>query len=182
MRQAQLNLQKTIVTSPVDGTVVARNVAVGTTVAASFQTPTLFSIAQDLSKMEVDLAVGEPDIGNVKPGESVDFGVLAYPNQTFRGVVSQVRINPVTTQNVVTYTTVVLVDNRAGKLLPGMTANAAIHVAKASNALVVPVAAFAYRPAAGSSRRASPYGRRCSGFGRCGRGHAGGRRRARHGV
>jgi len=156
VRQAQLNLEKTVITSPVNGTVVARNVAVGTTVAASFQTPTLFSIAQDLNKMEVDVAVGEPDIGNVKAGESVDFNVLAYPNQTFHGAVSQVRINPVTTQNVVTYTTVVLVDNRDGKLLPGMTANASIHVAKAQMALLVPVAALTYQPAAGGAHRRAP--------------------------
>ncbi|MDQ2858980.1 MAG: efflux RND transporter periplasmic adaptor subunit [Candidatus Eremiobacteraeota bacterium] len=149
VRQAQLNLQKTIIISPVDGTVVARNVAIGVTVAASFQTPTLFSIAQDLNRMEVDLSVGEPDIGNVRSGDGVDFSVLAYPNETFHGIASQVRIDPVTTQNVVTYATVVLVDNRAGRLLPGMTANASIHVAKSPNALVVPLAALAYQPAAG---------------------------------
>lgn len=150
VRQAQLNVQRTVITSPVDGTVVARNVSVGVTVAASLQTPTLFSIAQDLNKMEVDLAVGESDIGNVRPGDGVDFAVLAYPGKTFHGVVSQVRINPVTQQNVVTYATVVLVDNLDGKLLPGMTANATIGVAKAANALVVPVAALSYQPASGS--------------------------------
>ena len=151
VRQAQLNLQKTVITSPVDGTVVARNVAIGETVAASFQTPTLFSIAQNLSKMEVDLAVGEPDIGNVRSGDAVEFSVLAFPTTTFRGVVSQVRIAPVTTQNVVTYTVVVLVDNRAGQLLPGMTANASIHVAKAANAQIVPLAALSYQPANGAT-------------------------------
>ncbi|HMD01601.1 MAG TPA: efflux RND transporter periplasmic adaptor subunit, partial [Candidatus Baltobacteraceae bacterium] len=151
VRQAQLNLERTVITSPVNGTVIARNVSVGVTVAASFQTPTLFSIAQDLNKMEVDLAVGEPDIGNVRPGDGVDFSVLAYPNETFHGVVSAVRINPITQQNVVTYTSVVLVNNQDGRLLPGMTANATIHVAKSSNALIVPLAALAYQPAAGSS-------------------------------
>ena len=121
--QAQTNLANSVIKSPVDGTVIARDVSVGTTVAASLQTPTLFAIAQDLSKMEVDLAVGEPDIGSVKNGETVDFTVLAFPNRTFHGVVSQVRKNPVITSNVVTYTTVVLVGNNDQALLPGMTAS-----------------------------------------------------------
>jgi HlyD family secretion protein len=151
VEQAQTNLDHAVITSPVDGTVIARDVSVGTTVAASLQTPTLFEIAQDLSKMEVDLAVGEPDIGSVRPGEAVDFTVLAYPARTFHGVVSQVRKNPVTTSNVVTYTTVVLVDNADQALLPGMTANATIHVQTASNALVVPTAALGYAPAFGGS-------------------------------
>lgn len=146
VQAAELNLQKTVITSPVDGTVIARSVSVGTTVAASLQTPTLFTIAQNLDKMEVDLAVGEPDIGNVRAGDGVDFSVLAYPATTFHGVVSQVRIDPTTTNNVVTYDTVVLVDNRDGRLLPGMTANATIDVAKAQNALVVPLAALSYQP------------------------------------
>lgn len=145
--QAETNLAHAVITSPVDGTVIARNVSVGQTVAASFQTPTLFAIAQDLNKMEVDLAVGEPDIGSVKPGEGVDFSVLAFPKQTFHGVVSVVRKNPIVTQNVVTYTTVVLVDNQQQKLLPGMTANATIAVAKEPNALVVPLAALSFVPA-----------------------------------
>jgi len=152
VQQAETNLSHAVITSPVNGTVIARNVAVGVTVAASFQTPTLFSIAQDLSKMEVDLAVGEPDIGNVRAGEGVDFTVLAYPNRTFHGVVAQVRKNPVTTNNVVTYTTVVLIDNPDGALLPGMTANATIDVAKQANALVVPLAALSYAPS-GLARR-----------------------------
>jgi HlyD family secretion protein len=145
---AQSNLSKTIITSPVNGTVIARSVSVGQTVAASLETPTLFSIAQDLDKMEVDLAVGEPDIGDVKPGDGVDFSVLAYPNQTFHGAVSQVRIDPTTTNNVVTYDVVVLVGNRSGLLLPGMTANANINVAKSTGSLVVPAAALTYQPAA----------------------------------
>lgn len=161
---AESNVQRTVIVSPVDGTVVSRSVSVGQTVAASLETPTLFSIAQDLNKMEVDLAVGEPDIGNVKPGESVDLSVLAYPNRTYAGTVSQVRIDPTTTNNVVTYTTVVLVDNRDGSLLPGMTANAQIRVADAPGALVVPAAALAYHPSAGgapqgaAAKGASPWG------------------------
>jgi HlyD family secretion protein len=151
VQQAQLNLQHTVITSPVTGTVIARSVSVGQTVAASLQTPTLFSIAQDLRKMEVDLSVGEPDIGNMKSGDAVDFTVLAYPTRTFHGTISQVRINPTTTNNVVTYTTVVLVQNVDGQLLPGMTANASIHIAKAANALTVPLAALSYNPPAGSA-------------------------------
>jgi HlyD family secretion protein len=142
VRQDELNLEHGVITSPVDGTVVARDVSVGQTVAASLQTPTLFSIAQNLGKMEVDINVGEPDIGNVKPGDSVSFSVLAYPNQNFQGTVSQVRINPQTLNNVVTYDVVVFADNAGGKLLPGMTANASIHVASAIDALLVPVAAL----------------------------------------
>jgi HlyD family secretion protein len=147
VQQAQTNLSNSVIKSPVDGTVIARDVSVGTTVAASLQTPTLFAIAQNLSKMEVDLAVGEPDIGSVKDGESVNFTVLAYPNRTFHGIVSQVRKNPVVTQNVVTYTTVVLVNNNDQALLPGMTANATIGVQTASNALVVPLSALSFQPA-----------------------------------
>jgi HlyD family secretion protein len=164
VQQAQTNLDHSVITSPVDGTVIARDVSVGTTVAASLQTPTLFAIAQDLSKMEVDLAVGEPDIGSVRTGESVDFNVLAYPARTFHGVVSQVRKNPVITQNVVTYTTVVLVDNADQALLPGMTANATIDVQTAANALIVPLAALTYAPAyagtraAGTAGSATPWG------------------------
>jgi HlyD family secretion protein len=157
-------LSKAVIRSPVDGTVIARDVSVGQTVAASLQTPTLFSIAQDLKKMEVDISVGEPDIGNVRPGDSVSFSVLAYPNATFKGTVKQVRINPTTVNNVVTYTVITLVDNASGKLMPGMTANATIAVATAKNAIVVPSAALAWRPANGfthrrrSSSASSPWG------------------------
>jgi HlyD family secretion protein len=151
VQQAQTNLDHAVITSPVDGTVIARDVSVGTTVAASLQTPTLFSIAQNLDKMEVDLAVGEPDIGSVKPGAAVSFTVLAYPNRTFHGTVSQVRKNPVTTSNVVTYTTVVLVENNDQALLPGMTANATIDVQAAKNALIVPAAALTFRPTGGTA-------------------------------
>jgi HlyD family secretion protein len=148
VRQDQLNLDHTVITSPVDGTVVARDVSVGQTVAASLQTPTLFSIAQNLQKMEVDINVGEPDIGNVKPGDPVEFSVLAYPNTTFHGTVAQVRINPQTLNNVVTYDVVILADNTGGQLLPGMTANATIDVASAPNALTVPLTALRTNAAA----------------------------------
>ncbi len=158
VQQDELNLEHAVIRSPVDGTVVARDVSVGQTVAASLQTPTLFAIAQNLGKMEIDINVGEPDIGNVKGGNGVDFSVLAYPNRTFHGTVSQVRINPQTVNNVVTYDVVVLVDNADGALLPGMTANASIDVATAKNALVVPIAALQWRPYGGTRGSASAAG------------------------
>ncbi|HLI97384.1 MAG TPA: efflux RND transporter periplasmic adaptor subunit [Candidatus Baltobacteraceae bacterium] len=158
VQQDALNLQHTTIVSPVDGTVVARNVSVGQTVAASFQTPTLFTIARDLRKMEADIAVGEPDIGNVRPGQAADFTVLAYPNRTFHGTVSQVRENPTTIANVVTYTVVILVGNKDNALLPGMTANAAISVASISNALLVPIQALQYRPASAPRSTSRPAG------------------------
>jgi HlyD family secretion protein len=156
--QDELNLQHTIITSPVDGTVVARDVSVGQTVAASLQTPTLFSIAQNLDKMEVDINVGEPDIGNVKPGDAVSFSVLAYPNVLFNGAVAQVRINPQTLNNVVTYDVVVYAANSGGKLLPGMTANATIDVAKAPNALTVPLSALHSMANGAGASAATPWG------------------------
>jgi len=157
VQEDQANLQHTVITSPVDGTVISRAVSVQT-VAASLQTPTLFTIAQDLTKMEVDINVGEPDIGNVRNGDTVDFTVLAYPNQTFQGVVSQVRINPTTVSNVVTYAVIVDVVNKGGKLLPGMTANATINVASANNALVVPLAAVHASTASSRGSAASATG------------------------
>ena len=150
VKTAQTNLQHTIITSPVDGTVISRQVSVGQTVASSLQTPTLFTIAQDLSKMELDLAVGEPDIGRVTSGDAVSFTVLAYPNRTFTAKVVQVRQNPTTVSNVVTYTVVVYVDNADGALRPGMTANSTITVAHVDGATIVPLAAFTYAPPAGS--------------------------------
>lgn len=148
----ELNLQRSVIVSPVDGTVIARSVSVGQTVAASLQTPTLFTIAKDLNKMEVDIAVGEPDIGNVRPGDAVSFNVLAYPNETFRGTVAQVRENPTTVNNVVTYTVITRVDNPKNELLPGMTANASISIATAKNALVVPASALSWHPTSGGKR------------------------------
>ncbi len=144
VEEAQLNLQHTVITSPVNGTVVAREVSVGQTVAASLAAPTLFSIAQNLAKMEVDINVGEPDIGGIVSGNTVTFTVLAYPKLTFTGNVTQVRINPQTLNNVVTYDVVVDVANPTGTLLPGMTANATIDTASANNALIVPLAALQF--------------------------------------
>jgi HlyD family secretion protein len=153
VRTAEYNLAHATITSPVNGTVIARNVALGVTVAASFSTPTLFTIARDLSKMEVDLAVGEPDIGSVKAGAPVTFTVLAYPDTTFTGKVSQVRQNPTVVSNVVTYDTVVIVSNKAGLLRPGMTANAFIQTQKVDGALIVPVQALSWRPSAAVAAR-----------------------------
>jgi HlyD family secretion protein len=153
VKTAQANLAHTIITSPVDGTVISRQVSLGQTVAASLQTPTLFTIAQDLGKMELDLAVGEPDIGRVRPGDAVSFSVLAYPNRTFTATVAQVRQNPTTVSNVVTYTVVVYVENKDGALRPGMTANSTIRVAHVDNATIVPLAAFTYTPPAGTVTR-----------------------------
>jgi HlyD family secretion protein len=150
VKTAQANLSNTIITSPVNGTVIARDVSIGQTVASSLQTPTLFAIAQDLTKMELDLAVGEPDIGHVAAGDPVSFSVLAYPNRVFNGTVEQVRKDPTTVSNVVTYTTVVIVDNKDNALLPGMTANATIQVAHVDNGSIVPLAALGFTPAAGS--------------------------------
>jgi HlyD family secretion protein len=163
VQQDQVNLNNTVITSPVNGTVVARDVSIGQTVAASLQTPTLFLIAQNLDQMEVDINVGEPDIGGIKAGNNVNFTVLAYPNHVFNGKVTQVRINPTTVNNVVTYDVVVDVNNNAGLLLPGMTANATIAVASAQNALVVPLTAVhatALRQAQGDTgaSSANPWG------------------------
>jgi len=144
LAQAEFNLSRTVIVSPVEGTVVARNVSVGQTVAASFQTPTLFTLARDLHKMEVDIAVGEPDVGGVHAGQIARFTVLAYPTRTFTGTIWMVRQNPTTVQNVVTYTTVAYVDNQEALLRPGMTANASIDIAKADNGTVVPLQALAY--------------------------------------
>ncbi len=156
LQQDQVNLSHATITSPVNGTIVARDVSVGQTVAASFSTPTLFSIAQNLDKMQVDINVGEPDIGGVRPGDGVAFSVLAYPTRVFQGVVSQVRIAPQTIDNVVSYDVVVLVANNDGALLPGMTANATIDTAVAKNALVVPIAALQWRGA--NATGSSPWG------------------------
>jgi HlyD family secretion protein len=149
LKNAQTNLGYTRIVSPVDGVVVSRNVDVGQTVAASFQTPTLFTIAQDLTKMQIDTSVAEADIGRVKVDQEVDFTVDAYPDVTFKGKVWQIRIAPITVQNVVTYDVVVLVDNKDLKLMPGMTANVSIIVAEEKGVLKIPNAALRFRPAEG---------------------------------
>jgi HlyD family secretion protein len=146
VQQAQINLDHSIITSPVDGTVIQRNVSVGQTVAAALAAPTLFTIAKDLTKMELDIAVGEPDVGAVRAGQSVAFSVLAYPGRTFTSVVTQVRQNPTVVNNVTTYDTVAYPSNRDGALRPGMTANVQIDVATFRDATILPLAALQWRP------------------------------------
>ena len=143
---AQTNLDHTTIRSPIDGTVVARSVDVGQTVAASLQAPTLFTIAQDLTKMQVYVSTDESDVGSIHAGQPVNFKVDAFPTESFNGHVSQVRLNATTVQNVVTYTTVVDFDNPQMKLFPGMTAYVSIPVASAENVLKVPNGALRFTP------------------------------------
>jgi HlyD family secretion protein len=143
---AQTNLDYTVIRSPIDGTVVARNVDVGQTVAASLQAPTIFTIAQDLTKMWVYAKTDESDVDNIQVGKAVTFKVDALPKQTFRGVVSQVRMNPTTVQSVVTYDTIIEFANPELKLFPGMTAYVTIPVATAQNALKLPNTSLRYKP------------------------------------
>ncbi|MGZ8474316.1 MAG: efflux RND transporter periplasmic adaptor subunit [Candidatus Deferrimicrobiaceae bacterium] len=163
LRVAQTNLEYATIRSPVDGIVISRNVDVGQTVAASFQTPTLFSIAQDLTKMQVDTSVDESDIGRAALGQTVTFTVDAWPEKTFTGKVAQVRNSPIVTQNVVTYNVVVLVDNRELLLKPGMTANVSIEVRKFRDVLKIPNAALRYRPTSKEGEGASTGKRQGSG-------------------
>jgi HlyD family secretion protein len=143
---AQTNLDYTVIRSPIDGTVVARNVDVGQTVAASLQAPTIFTIAQDLTKMWVYAKTDESDVGNIKVGKTVTFKVDAFPKDTFHGTVSQVRMNPTTVQSVVTYDTIIEFANPELKLIPGMTAYVTIPVATAQNVLKLPNTALRYKP------------------------------------
>ncbi len=146
LHQAEVNLAYTDIYSPTDGVVISRNVDVGQTVAASLQAPTLFVIAEDLRKMQVDTWVAEADIGQLKSGMPATFTVDAYPGERFRGSVRQVRNAPQTLQNVVTYDAVIDIDNSAMKLKPGMTANVTFVTAERDNALRVPNAALRFRP------------------------------------
>ena len=145
LRIAETNLRYTRIISPVNGTVVSRNVDIGQTVAASFQTPTLFNIAQDLTKMQIDSSVAEADIGMIKVGQPVEFTVDAYPDSPFHGSVSEIRNAPVTVQNVVTYDVVIKVDNPELKLKPGMTANVSIIVSTKKDVLKIPNAALRFK-------------------------------------
>src|SRR5437660_2671180 len=146
---AQTNLNYTVIRSPIDGTVVARNVDVGQTVAASLQAPTVFTIAQDLKKMLVYTKTDESDVGNIKLGKAVTSKADAFPKDTFRGVVSQVRMNPTTVQSVVTYDTIIEFANPELKLFPGMTAYVTIPVATVQNVMKVPNTALRYKPPLG---------------------------------
>ena len=151
LEAANVDLEYTSIISPVDGTVVSRNVTVGQTVAASFQTPTLFLIATDLTKMEVDTNVSESDIGAVKAGDKATFTVEAYPERIFAGVVTQVRQAPQTVQNVVTYDVVIAVDNRDLLLRPGMTATTRVVTAEREHVLRIPDQALRFSPSGTAS-------------------------------
>ena len=146
LNQSQVNLQHTIIEAPINGIVIARNVDVGQTVAASMQAPTLYVLAADLTKMQVLANIDEADVGRMRPNQPVTFRVDAYPTDTFTGTVQQVRLQPAVVQNVVTYSTVISVPNPDLKLKPGMTANVNIEIARRSNVLRIPNAALRFRP------------------------------------
>jgi HlyD family secretion protein len=146
--QAQVNLDHTVITSPIDGIVISRNVDAGQTVAASMQAPTLFVLAADLARMRVSASLDESDVGRVVEGQPVTFRVDAYPSDQFTGTVAQVRLQPVVTQNVVTYTTIIDCQNAELRLKPGMTASVTIEVARSTNVLQVQNAALRFKPTA----------------------------------
>jgi HlyD family secretion protein len=146
LTNAEVDLSRCTIYAPVDGVVISRSVDVGQTVAASFNTPTLFLIANDLTKMQIDALVSEADIGGVKVGQSVNFTVDAFPYRTFHGKVSQIRYGALTNQNVVNYDCVVSVNNSDNKLLPGMTASISVIIAEKDNAVKIPNAALRFRP------------------------------------
>ena len=143
---SNVDLRYAVIRAPVNGVVITRKVNIGQTLQSSYQAPVLFQVATDLTKMKVECSVDESDIGKVKEGQKVRFTVEAYPNENFNGVVQQVRFSPETVQNVVTYTTIVNVENAEKKLLPGMTATVSIIVGEAKNVLRVPNAALRYTP------------------------------------
>ncbi len=145
---ANKNLSYASIYSPVDGVIMTRNVSTGQTVAASFSTPTLFVIAKDITKMQIQGAVDEADIGNVKQGQRVTFTVDAYPDDVFYGTVSQIRLEPTVSSNVVTYSTIISAPNDNMKLKPGMTANIAVYTKEDSNALLIPAKALKFQPPA----------------------------------
>jgi HlyD family secretion protein len=153
-QSAQIDLDHTSIAAPVDGVVVSRNVDVGQTVAASLSAPTLFLIAQDLAKMQVDTNVSEADVGRVRVNQPATFTVDAYPGRTFTGSVTSIREAPINVQNVITYDAVVGVSNSDLELFPGMTANVKVLVSQRSNVLKVPNAALRYHPASDASQGA----------------------------
>jgi HlyD family secretion protein len=158
LRIQRTDLGRTTITSPIDGVVVDRKVEPGQTVAASLQAPVLFTIAQDLSKVEVKISVDEADIGTVQEGQTVRFTVDSFPDDTFEGIVTQVRKQPTTEQNVVAYTVIAEADNPQKKLLPGMTANADIVIDTRPNVLKVPAAALRWSPPSENNARTAAVG------------------------
>jgi len=160
LKNAQVNLSKTIIASPIDGVVTARSIDIGQTVASSFNTPTLFIIAADLTKMQINANIDESDVGMITVGQGVSFRVDAFPTDTFHGTVAQVRLNAATVSNVVTYATMIDAPNPALKLKPGMTANLTVEIARRDNVLRMPAAALRFRPptAAAAAPRTSQNG------------------------
>ena len=148
LRQSQVNLQKTVITSPINGIVISRAVEIGQTVAASLQAPTLFTLAADLGQMQVNANIDESDLGSIKEGQTVSYRVDAYPNDTFDGVVKQVRLNPTIEQNVVTYAAIISTRNPQLKLKPGMTASLSVETARKDGVLRVPSSALRFKPTA----------------------------------
>ncbi len=178
LNQNEVNLQHTVIEAPIDGIVISRNVDVGQTVAASMNAPTLFIIAEDLTKMQVNANVDESDVGRIRAGQIVKFRVDAYPLDEFVGTVSQVRLQPIVTQNVVTYATVIDVPNTQLKLKPGMTATVTIEIARRNDVIRVPNAALRFRPNADTfaalNQAVPPEMQRGAGGGRMGGPAAGG--------
>ena len=147
LRQVEVDLANTDIRSPVDGVIIQRSVELGSTVAASLQSPTIFTIADDLRRMEIAVSIDETDVGRVKPGQRVAFTVSAYPGREFEGKVKHVRLGSQTVSNVVTYTGIVSIDNPKMELLPGMTASVKIQTDSRSNALLAPNTALRWKPA-----------------------------------
>ncbi|MBO9675635.1 MAG: efflux RND transporter periplasmic adaptor subunit [Sphingobacteriaceae bacterium] len=146
LASAQKNLSLASIYSPIDGTVLSRSVSEGTTVAASFSTPTIFSIAKDLTKMQVEASVDEADVGDIVKGERATFTVDAFLNDTFKGTIQEIRLSPSVSSNVVTYKTIINTSNDANKLKPGMTANITIFAKEVNNALLIPTKAIKFSP------------------------------------
>jgi HlyD family secretion protein len=148
LQQARVNLAKTVIASPIDGIVISRNVDVGQTVAASLSAPTLFLLAADLTRMQLNASIDESDLGDIQSGQAVTFTVDAYPGESFLGTVKQVRLNPVVTSNVVTYAAIITAPNPELKLKPGMTATLDVEVARKDNVLRIPAGALRFKPTA----------------------------------
>ena len=152
LKRARTNQKYTVIKSPIDGTVIERNIEEGQTIASSFSTPQLFIIAEDLSRMQIEASVDESDIGTVKEGQKARFTVQAYPDDAFEGVVRQIRLKPLTVQNVVNYTVVVDAANDEGRLMPGMTATVDFIIESRKDVLLVPNSAMSFKPSAGMLR------------------------------
>lgn len=169
LAQRRLDLERTVIRSPVDGVIINRNIDVGQTVAASLQAPVLFTIAKDLREMQVEVSVDEADIGRIQQGQAVEFGVDSFPGRTFTGAVKQIRLQPTEVSNVITYTVIVSTRNSDMRLLPGMTANVTFNVSRKTDVLLVPNRALRYRPPGartGARTGAGPRGAQGRGGGR----------------